>query len=222
MDQIVSVLLMLWNRSKFLNNILITQNFNLVFNYSLNINESFTIANLTNTLQIIEDEYKNILTKLKRNKKVNNKILRYESESACDEYAQQEIELPCQVYMNNKGISFKISEILHYVYEMNIVLEHKLKMKELNINEVENAFKDKMLIQYMISDLFFLRGMNLDILDTYINDYENYLKMINIVFHVKFCVYFILVVMSIGLYQGCFLPKIVEIINNLTRVKLFF
>lgn len=222
MDQIVSVLLMLWNRSKFLNNILITQNFNLVFNYSLNINESFTIANLTNTLQIIEDEYKNILTKLKRNKKVNNKILRYESESACDEYAQHEMELPCQVYMNNKGISFKISEILHYVYEMNIVLKHKLKMKELNINEVENAFKDKMLIQYMVSDLFFLRGMNLDILDTYIDDYEDYFKMINIVFHVKFCVYFILVVMSIGLYQGCFLPKIVEIINNLTRVKLFF
>ena len=132
------------------------------------------------------------------------------------------MELPCQIYMNNKGISFKISEILHYVYEMNIVLEHKLKMNKLNINEVENAFKDKMLIQYMVSDLFFLRGMNLDILDTYIGDYEDYLKMINIVFHVKFCVYFILVVMSIGLYQGCFLPKIVEIINNLTRVKLFF
>jgi hypothetical protein len=74
----------------------------------------------------------------------------------------------------------------------------------------------------MVSDLFFLRGMNLDILDTYIGDYEDYFKMINIVFHVKFCVYFILVVMSIGLYQGCFLPKIVEIINNLTRVKLFF
>ena len=222
MDKIVTVLLMLWNRSKGLNNILITQNFNLLFNYSLQINQSFSIANLTNTLQTIEDEYKNILTKLKRDKNVYNKILHYESESACDEYSKGETELPCQLYMNNKGISFKLSEILHYVYEMHIVLEHKLRSNELNLDEVENGFKDKMLIQYMVSDLFFVRGMNLDILETYIRDYEDYLRMINIVFHVKFCAYFILVVMSIGLYQGCFLPKIVEIINNLTRVKLFF
>ena len=96
------------------------------------------------------------------------------------------------------------------------------RQEKKKIEYLEQHFNDPIFIDLIIENTFLLRLFRNDIVMTYIDDYIKYIKMIEIGIHVKFAVYFVMMIISVVFYQLCFLPSIIEIINNLTRVKLFF
>ena len=225
LSDIVEVLAMLYNRDKTINNLIITMNLNLMSGLRMNISEQNDVGALTVSIQNIENEYKNILTKIKKHKDTYELVLSYEDGNLCESFSKFNTSyniLQCEHFLSGNGISFKISEIVQYVYEMYLSVYYRSLNDTLSIEYLEQHFNDPIFIDLIIENTFLLRLFRNDIVMTYIDDYIKYIKMIEIGIHVKFAVYFVMMIISVVFYQLCFLPSIIEIINNLTRVKLFF
>ena len=191
----------------------------------MNISEQNDVGALTVSIQNIENEYKNILTKIKKHKDTYELVLSYEDGNLCESFSKFNTSyniLQCEHFLSGNGISFKISEIVQYVYEMYLSVYYRSLNDTLSIEYLEQHFNDPIFIDLIIENTFLLRLFRNDIVMTYIDDYIKYIKMIEIGIHVKFAVYFVMMIISVVFYQLCFLPSIIEIINNLTRVKLFF
>ena len=87
---------------------------------------------------------------------------------------------------------------------------------------LEENFNDPIFVNLIVENVFFLRLFMGDINNEYVRDYSNYFQFVRTVLHTKFALYFALVAGGVAIYLKCFLPRIIEIINNLTRVKLIF
>lgn len=225
MSTIVEVSALLFNRDKQITNLLITQNLNLMNNFTFSLKDKYNIETLTSQIQQIENDYKAILMMINSKSNTYKKILIYENENLCEQFAKFNTTyniIECEVLVKGNGISFKISEIVQYIYEMYLVVNHKRKNGEGTVQLLEENFNDPIFINLIVENVFFLRLFMGDINNEYVKDYSNYFHFVRTVLHTKFAVYFALVAGGVAIYLKCLLPRIIEIINNLTRVKLIF
>lgn len=222
---ILKVNSLLFSRSKQITNLLITQNLNLMNNFTFNLKNKYNIETLTSQIQQIENDYKAVLMMINSNSNTYKKIIIYENENLCKQFEKFNTSynlIECEVFVKGNGISFKVSEIVQYIYEMYLVVNHKRKPGKGTVQLLEENFNDPIFVNLIIENVFFLRLFMGDINNEYVRDYSNYFYFVRIVLHTKFAVYFGLVACGVVIYLKCLLPRIIEIINNLTRVKLIF
>ena len=98
---------------------------NLMSGLRMNISEQNDVGALTVSIQNIENEYKNILTKIKKHKDTYELVLSYEDGNLCESFSKFNTSyniLQCEHFLSGNGISFKISEIVWFIYTSAVVI----------------------------------------------------------------------------------------------------
>jgi hypothetical protein len=150
-----------------------------------------------------EENFREIMKHITKESDIYKTILTYDSNNPCEYFNVLGIDyenvLNCNDFMIENGLSFQISKIINQLEEINIRLNSYLSNNEIDLI-IEMFFED-VLINIMITNIFFIRLFLSDINTIYYNNYISRISNFIQVIHFKLVIFLIVVVVYIVFYR---------------------
>ena len=210
------------DRIKSLNNLIIGINLVLLYNDESLLGTNTTMRNLIDNINTVEGNFRQILSDISTKSNIYASLLSYDTKDPCSFFSGFNTYynlITCDEYMTNNGLSFEISQIYNLI---NIMYDDYLEKGKHDNTSLKEQFNAPDLISLMINNIFFIRLYLNDLTATYSEEYLIQLNNTITIIYVKFIIYLIIIFTLIALFRLVLVKKILNMINNLNRVKVFF
>ena len=209
-------------RIKSLNNLIIGINLVLLYNDESILGTNTTMRNLIDNINTVEGNFRQILSDISTKSNIYASLLSYDTKDPCSFFSGFNTYynlITCGEYMTNNGLSFEISQIYNLI---NIMYDDYLEKGKNDNTSLKEQFNAPDLISLMINNIFFIRLYLNDLTATYSEEYLIQLNNTITIIYVKFIIYLIIILTLIALFRLVLVKKILNMVNNLNRVKVFF